>query len=110
MLSGIDQPREPATSAPGDRDRGVVRALGLGRTAGACDDDPAAIGTYGSAGARFGPAFLWIAPIARPMMDAVACLSSKRGQARGRGLCRVIKDSSSRRRSALVQSGQRRFA
>lgn len=71
---------------------GLGRALGLGLITGAADDDPSAIGTYASAGARFGLAVLWMAPVTMPMMYAVVYLSSKLGQVSGRGLFRVIRD------------------
>jgi NRAMP (natural resistance-associated macrophage protein)-like metal ion transporter len=58
---------------------------------GAADDDPVAIGTYATAGAKFGPALLWLAPVAMPMMFAVVYLSSKLGQVTGRGLFAVIR-------------------
>jgi NRAMP (natural resistance-associated macrophage protein)-like metal ion transporter len=67
------------------------RSPGLGLITGAADDDPSAIGTYASAGARFGPALLWMAPVAMPMMYAVVYLSSKLGQVSGRGLFGVIR-------------------
>jgi hypothetical protein len=35
--------------------RSVFRSLGLGLITGAADDDPSAIGTYASAGAKFVP-------------------------------------------------------
>jgi Mn2+/Fe2+ NRAMP family transporter len=57
---------------------------------GASDDDPSAIGTYASAGAKFGPSVLWMAPAMFPMMFAVVYLSSKLGQVAGRGLFGVI--------------------
>lgn len=69
----------------------VLRALGLGLITGAADDDPSAIGTYASAGARFGPALLWVAPVTFPMMFAVVYLSSKLGQVSGRGLFAAIR-------------------
>jgi NRAMP (natural resistance-associated macrophage protein)-like metal ion transporter len=71
---------------------GSVRALGLGLIAGAADDDPSAIGTYASAGAKLGPAFLWTAPATFPMMFAVVYLSAKLGQVSGKGLFEVIRD------------------
>jgi NRAMP (natural resistance-associated macrophage protein)-like metal ion transporter len=71
---------------------GLGRAIGLGIITGAADDDPSAIGTYASAGARFGPAILWIAPVVLPMMFTVVYLSSKLGQVSGRGLFHVIRD------------------
>src|SRR5829696_8964042 len=72
--------------------RKVARTLGLGLVTGACDDDPSAIGTYASAGAAIGPAFLWTAPVTFPMMFAVVYLSSKLGQVTGKGLFHVIRD------------------
>ncbi|HWK65041.1 MAG TPA: Nramp family divalent metal transporter [Rhizobiaceae bacterium] len=71
---------------------GIGRALGLGLITGAADDDCSAIGTYASAGARFGTDMLWTAPVTLPMMYAVVYLSSKLGQVSGRGLFHVIKD------------------
>jgi len=50
---------------------GLLRAVGTGVITGAADDDPSAIGTYASAGAKFGLAFLWIAPVVLPMMYVV---------------------------------------
>jgi len=84
--------REGAKPADPKQDDGIGRALGLGLITGAADDDPSAIGTYASAGARFGPAVLWMAPVTMPMMYAVVYLSSKLGQVSGRGLFHVIRD------------------
>lgn len=70
---------------------GVFRSLGLGLITGAADDDPSAIGTYASAGATLGPAFLWTAPLTFPMMFAVVYLCSKLGQVAGQGLFAVIR-------------------
>ena len=78
------------------RGGGTLRTLGLGLITGAADDDPAAIGTYASAGAAIGPAFLWTAPVTFPMMCAVVYLSSKLGQVSGKGLFDVIKEHYSR--------------
>lgn len=72
--------------------KGIGRALGLGVVTGAADDDCSAIGTYASAGAQFGPALLWMAPVTFPMMFAVVYLSSKLAQVTGKGLFHVIKD------------------
>lgn len=87
------------TKPGGEKDsqsRGVLRTLGLGLITGAADDDPSAIGTYASAGAALGPAFLWTAPATFPMMCAVVYLSAKLGQVTGKGLFHVIKDHYSR--------------
>lgn len=75
-----------------ERERGVFRAVGLGLITGAADDDPSAIGTYATAGAKLGPSFLWTAPVTLPMMFAVVYLSSKLGQVSGKGLFDVIRD------------------
>jgi Mn2+/Fe2+ NRAMP family transporter len=74
----------------------MLRTLGLGMITGAADDDPSAIGTYASAGAAMGPAFLWTAPVTFPMMCAVVYLAAKLGQVSGKGLFEVIKDNYSR--------------
>ncbi|MER9326890.1 Nramp family divalent metal transporter [Mesorhizobium sp. M0152] len=78
--------------ATNGRNGGIVRSLGLGLITGAADDDCSAIGTYASAGARFGPELLWTAPVTLPMMYTVVYLSSKLGQVSGRGLFKVISD------------------
>jgi NRAMP (natural resistance-associated macrophage protein)-like metal ion transporter len=71
---------------------GVVRVIGNGVITGAADDDPSAIGTYASAGAKYGLAFLWIAPVVLPMMYVVVYLSAKLGQVYGKGLFAIIRD------------------
>jgi NRAMP (natural resistance-associated macrophage protein)-like metal ion transporter len=74
------------------RDGGVLRVLGTGVITGAADDDPSAIGTYASAGAKFGLQFLWIAPVLLPMMYVVVYVSAKLGQVYGKGLFAIIRD------------------
>jgi NRAMP (natural resistance-associated macrophage protein)-like metal ion transporter len=74
------------------KSKNVFRELGLGLITGAADDDPSAIGTYASAGAKFGPSFLWVAPVMYPMMFTVVYLSAKLGQVSGKGLFDVIRD------------------
>jgi len=76
--------------------KGTFRSIGLGLITGAADDDPSAIGTYASAGASLGPAFLWTAPVTFPMMFAVVYLCSKLGQVAGKGLFAVIREHYSR--------------
>jgi NRAMP (natural resistance-associated macrophage protein)-like metal ion transporter len=78
------------------KEEGVLRAAGLGLITGAADDDPSAIGTYASAGATFGPSFLWTAPITLPMMFSVVYLSAKLGQVAGEGLFAVLRKHYSR--------------
>lgn len=82
----------PPNPDSASKKRGFGRALGLGIITGAADDDPSAIGTYASAGAKLGAPFLWTAPATLPMMFAVVYLSAKLGQVSGRGLFRAIKD------------------
>jgi NRAMP (natural resistance-associated macrophage protein)-like metal ion transporter len=77
--------------APKPVPSGVFRSIGLGLITGAADDDPSAIGTYATAGAKFGPSLLWIAPVAFPLMFSVVYLSSKLGQVTGQGLFAIIK-------------------
>jgi Mn2+/Fe2+ NRAMP family transporter len=88
------KPRADERSQRGGRR--MLRTLGLGLITGAADDDPSAIGTYASAGAAIGPAFLWTAPATFPMMCAVVYLSAKLGQVSGKGLFEVIKANYSR--------------
>lgn len=81
-----------AETAPPRRAQSAARALGLGVITGAADDDPSAIGTYASAGAKFGFALLWMAPLTMPMMFAVVYLSSKLAMVSGRALFQAIRD------------------
>jgi NRAMP (natural resistance-associated macrophage protein)-like metal ion transporter len=85
-------PETAGESTGPKRKPGALRALGLGLITGAADDDCSAIGTYASAGAKFGPTLLWTAPVTFPMMFAVVYLSSKLGQVSGRGLFQAIRD------------------
>jgi NRAMP (natural resistance-associated macrophage protein)-like metal ion transporter len=93
------------SQAPKPVPHGKFRSLGLGIITGAADDDPSAIGTYASAGAAFGPSFLWTAPLTFPMMVAVVYLSSKLGQVAGEGLTAVIRRHYPRWLLALVVLG-----
>src|SRR3954467_6875136 len=93
--SGRIFPSPAASTHPGHEHRhaaGIGRAIGLGLITGAADDDPSAIGTYATAGAKLGPSFLWTAPVTFPMMVAVVYLSSKLGQVSGKGLFAVIRE------------------
>jgi NRAMP (natural resistance-associated macrophage protein)-like metal ion transporter len=96
------EPQRTATEAPPSppderipptqKKGGNLRAVGLGLITGAADDDCSAIGTYASAGAKYGLGLLWTAPVTFPMMFAVVYLSSKLGQVSGRGLFQAIRD------------------
>lgn len=93
VLSAGREPLGAAYEQEAERGRvGLVRILGSGIVTGAADDDPSAIGTYSSAGARFGLGFLWVAPLLLPMMYVVVYLSAKIGQVYGRGLFACIRD------------------
>ncbi|MBB3909639.1 Nramp family divalent metal transporter [Sphingomonas desiccabilis] len=93
MIDPIREPLEADTQvhAP-PPPAGMMKLVGAGVVTGAADDDPSAIGTYASAGARFGLGFLWIAPVLLPMMYVVTYLSAKIGQVYGKGLFACIRD------------------
>src|SRR5690606_42092438 len=78
------KPDNPESGQNDPKKDGLARSLGLGIITGAADDDVSAVGTYASAGAQFGPAFLWLAPLLFPMMFVVTYLSSKPGQLGGK--------------------------
>jgi Mn2+/Fe2+ NRAMP family transporter len=80
------------SSSSARRERGLLRIVGAGVVTGAADDDPSAIGTYSSAGAKFGLAFLWVAPVLLPMMYVVVYLSAKLGRVYGKGLFAAVRD------------------
>src|SRR5258707_2237277 len=69
----------------------VLLMLGRGLITGASDDDPSGIGTYTQAGASFGSATLWTAPVALPMMAAVQFICAKIGMVSGMGLAAVLR-------------------
>ena len=58
---------------------------------GASDDDPSGIGTYAAAGAAFGYATLWTAPVTFPLMAAVQYTCAKVALVSGTGLAGVIR-------------------
>jgi Mn2+/Fe2+ NRAMP family transporter len=78
---------------PKANNKGLTRSVGLGIVTGAADADCSAIGTYASAGARFGYAFLWTAPVTFPMMFAVVYLSAKLGRVTRKGLFGVLREN-----------------
>jgi NRAMP (natural resistance-associated macrophage protein)-like metal ion transporter len=87
-----DQAEPPLGPEPRSQSRSIGRVVGAGVITGAADDDPSAIATYATAGARFGLAFLWIAPVLLPMMFAVTYLAAKLGRVYGKGLIAAIRD------------------
>jgi NRAMP (natural resistance-associated macrophage protein)-like metal ion transporter len=96
IVSGPPSAQGTSAETKAPQRGGVIRAIGLGLITGAADDDPSAIGTYASAGAKLGPGFLWTAPVTFPMMVAVVYLSSKLGLVTGEGLFAVIRRHYSR--------------
>jgi Mn2+/Fe2+ NRAMP family transporter len=63
--------------------RQYLRAIGPGLITGASDDDPSAIVTYATAGARTGYSFLWACPLAFPLMVAVELAADRIALATG---------------------------
>jgi NRAMP (natural resistance-associated macrophage protein)-like metal ion transporter len=92
MLRKKNTPPPNGQEAAQKKKNGFFRVVGNGIITGAADDGPSAIGTYASAGAKFGFAFLWIAPALLPMMYLVVYLSAKLGRVYGKGLIAIIRD------------------
>jgi NRAMP (natural resistance-associated macrophage protein)-like metal ion transporter len=69
----------------------LLKVLGPGLITGAADDDPSAVSTYSVAGASFGFAMLWTAPLTLPMMAAVVYICGKIGMVSGMGLAAVLR-------------------
>jgi len=90
-MNASETPRTTQPQDPPGRQPGAARTVGLGLITGAADDDPSAIGTYASAGARFGYALLWMAPVMLPMTFVVVYLSSKLAMVSGRALFDAIR-------------------
>jgi NRAMP (natural resistance-associated macrophage protein)-like metal ion transporter len=68
-----------------------LRRLGPGFVTGASDDDPAGIGTYVQAGARFGYLQLWTALFTFPIMAVVQEMCGRIGRVTGLGLSVVMR-------------------
>ena len=93
MIDPIREPLEAEAQAEAPPPPpGILKVVGASVVTGAADDDPSAIGTYASAGTRYGLGFLWIAPVLLPMMYVVVYLSAKIGQVYGKGLFACIRD------------------
>jgi Mn2+/Fe2+ NRAMP family transporter len=82
---------KPPTRPHGAR-TGIARWIGNGVVSGAADDDPSAIGTYASVGARYGLSSLWLAPVLLPMMFFVMYVTAKLGRVYGKGLFGAMMD------------------
>jgi NRAMP (natural resistance-associated macrophage protein)-like metal ion transporter len=66
--------------------RQYLRAIGPGLVTGASDDDPSAIVTYASAGAKAGYGLLWTCTVSFPLMIAVQINADRTALATGRSL------------------------
>lgn len=67
------------------------KLLGPGLITGASDDDPSGIATYSQAGAAYGLATLWTAPIAFPLMASIQQMCAKIGLVTEQGLTGTLK-------------------
>ncbi len=67
------------------------RVLGPGLITGASDDDPSGITTYSVAGASFGYATLWTAPLTVPLTIAIQLTCARIGLVSGRGLAGAVR-------------------
>jgi Mn2+/Fe2+ NRAMP family transporter len=69
------------------------KLLGPGLVTGASDDDPSGIATYSQAGAAYGLATLWTAPIAFPLMAAIQQMCARIGLVTSHGLTGALKNN-----------------
>ncbi len=67
------------------------RVLGPGLIAGASDDDPSGIATYGQVGAQFGYALGWTLLFSYPLMVAIQMISARIGRTTGLGIAGVLR-------------------
>ncbi|WP_348627496.1 divalent metal cation transporter [Mesorhizobium sp. M1E.F.Ca.ET.041.01.1.1] len=63
-----------------------LRTIGPGVIAGAADDDPSGIGTYGQAGAQLGFNIGWTMIFTFPLMAAIQEIAARIGRTTGRGI------------------------
>jgi len=74
----------------------IWKKLGPGLITGASDDDPSGIATYSQAGAAFGLATLWTAPLTFPLMASIQEMCARIGLVTEQGLTGTIKKHYSR--------------
>lgn len=65
--------------------------LGPGLTTGASDNDPSGVATYSQTGAVYGYKFLWLSPLAFPLMATISEMCARIGLVTGRGLAANIR-------------------
>ncbi|AMM32894.1 hypothetical protein SA2016_2225 [Sinomonas atrocyanea] len=71
--------------------RGWLKALGPGLVTGSADDDPSGVATYAQAGAQYGYAAVWTAPVVLPMMIAVQEMCDRTATATGETLGKLAR-------------------
>ena len=72
--------------------RQYLRAIGPGLVTGASDDDPSAIVTYATAGAKAGYGLLWTCTVSFPLMIAVQINADRTALATGRSLGELARE------------------
>ncbi|MFA5358837.1 MAG: divalent metal cation transporter [Patescibacteria group bacterium] len=77
--------------------RKLLKKIGPGFITGAADDDPSGIGTYFTAGAKFGFGHIWTPFFTFPLMTAVQEICARIGMVTGRGLAGVIRENYSKK-------------
>lgn len=82
--------------------RGWLKALGPGLVTGSSDDDPSGVATYAQAGAQYGYATAWAAPVVLPMMIAVQEMCDRTATATGQTLGRLARRRFGRAGSVVV--------
>jgi Mn2+/Fe2+ NRAMP family transporter len=82
--------RERERSRKGSGWKTWLKALGPGLVTGAADDDPSGVATYAQAGAQYGFAMVWTAPVVLPMMIAVQEMCDRTATATGDTLGKLV--------------------
>ena len=77
--------------------KSFLKFLGPGLITGASDDDPASIGTFSQAGAKFGFGLLWTVLFTLPLMLVVQEMSARLGLLKGNGLAAIMKKKYSKK-------------
>ncbi|MCH6469099.1 Nramp family divalent metal transporter [Sinomonas terrae] len=71
--------------------RGWLKALGPGLVTGSADDDPSGVATYAQAGAQYGFAVTWTAPVVLPMMIGIQEMCDRTATTTGQTLGRLAR-------------------
>jgi NRAMP (natural resistance-associated macrophage protein)-like metal ion transporter len=81
--------------------KSFLKSLGPGLITGTSDDDPAGIGTFSQAGAKFGFGLLWTVLFTYPLMLVIQEISARVGLLKGNGLAAIIEKKYSKRKVVL---------